>query len=190
MKTPEEIKARKKEVWKIWYQKNRDAELKRHAEYTAAHRAELKEKMKEYRAKNPEKTRAMNKVYKQRCREKNLARQKHRYATEPNYRIARLMRCALWRNVQLGGVKTGKSATYFGTSFGGLRSWIECLFKSGMTWDNHGTVWEIDHIIPLSWFDLTKESDAKTAWFYANLRPAWKLENRRKGNRSLQLNAA
>jgi 5-methylcytosine-specific restriction endonuclease McrA len=94
-----------------------------------------------------------------------------------------LMRCALWRNVQEGGVKNGTSKEYFGVDYNGLRAWLECLFKPGMTWENHGAVWEIDHIVPLSRFDLTKEADGKAAWFYANLAPAWKCDNRKKGNR-------
>jgi hypothetical protein len=183
MKTPDEM-------WPKWYEKNRKSELARHAIYKRANREQLKKKTKEYKSKNIDKIRARNKIYKLKGRDKALARQKYRYATEPTYRIARLMRCALWRNVQLGGVKNGKSAAYFGTSYGGLRTWIEYLFKPGMTWDNHGTDWEIDHIIPLSWFDLNKDGDAKAAWFYANLRPAWKLENRKKGNRSININAA
>jgi hypothetical protein len=47
-------------------------------------------------------------------------------------------------------------------------------FKTEMTWENHGTVWEIDHIIPCSFFDLTKEEEQQRCYHYTNLQPLFK----------------
>jgi hypothetical protein len=59
---------------------------------------------------------------------------------------------------------------------------IERQFKEGMTWDNHGVVWEIDHIIPLSAFDLTRKDQQMLANHFTNLRPLWKSLNRLKAD--------
>ena len=59
------------------------------------------------------------------------------------------------------------------------------LFKPEMTWKNHGIVWEIDHIIPLSVHNITSTdcTDFKRAWKLSNLQPLFKEENRSKSNR-------
>ena len=58
------------------------------------------------------------------------------------------------------------------------------LFKTGMTWENHGTVWEIDHIQPVSAHNITSIdcTDFKRAWALSNLQPLFKEENRSKSN--------
>ena len=66
-----------------------------------------------------------------------------------------------------------------------------------MTWKNHGTIWEIDHIKACSNFDLTKLEEQKQCFHYTNLQPLFKtteiaekhgyineIGNRNKGNKS------
>ena len=45
---------------------------------------------------------------------------------------------------------------------------------------DHGGVWEIDHIIPISWFDMENESHIKLINNYLNLRPLDTATNRAK----------
>ena len=52
-------------------------------------------------------------------------------------------------------------------------------FEPGMTWDNYGE-WQIDHIIPCSYFDLTKEENQRICFNYRNLQPLWASENNKK----------
>ncbi len=47
-----------------------------------------------------------------------------------------------------------------------------------MTWDNHGLYgWHIDHVVPLSSFDLTDHKQVKKACHWFNLQPLWAKEN-------------
>ena len=54
--------------------------------------------------------------------------------------------------------------------------------KKCTTWENHGE-WHIDHITPLSSFDLSKREQLLTACNYANLQPLWADENYAKSDR-------
>ena len=54
------------------------------------------------------------------------------------------------------------------------RNNLESQFKPEMTWENHGKIWEIDHIIPLSLFNLTKEEEQKRGFHHSNTQPLFK----------------
>ena len=63
-------------------------------------------------------------------------------------------------------------------------SHIENQFTEGMNWDNYGLKgWHVDHIIPLSSFDLTIEDEVKKACHYTNLQPLWWEDNLKKGRK-------
>lgn len=51
-----------------------------------------------------------------------------------------------------------------------------------MTWENFGE-WHIDHIVPLSKFNLTDYEQLKIACHFSNLQPLWAKDNLSKGNR-------
>lgn len=178
----ESNKEKRAATWQAWYKNNRERERLRRAKYKAENKDLLKEKRKAWTLANPEHVRELNRKSKKRTQAKSLEYQKRRYATDPNFRLSRLMRCGIWRMAKFGWKKTGKTQEYIGCTFLELRAHLERGFKPGMSWDNHG-LWEIDHITPLSWFDLTDEKQARAAWHYTNLQPLWKNENWTKLNR-------
>ena len=66
-----------------------------------------------------------------------------------------------------------------------LMAHLESLFKEGMTWDNYGTYWHIDHIRPKSWyvFESVEDPAFKECWALSNLQPLEATINLAKGNR-------
>ena len=67
-----------------------------------------------------------------------------------------------------------------------LKEHLEKQFKEGMSWENYGFYgWHIDHILPLSSFDLTKAEEQKKAFHYTNLQPLSAKENLQKYSKIL-----
>jgi 5-methylcytosine-specific restriction endonuclease McrA len=59
-----------------------------------------------------------------------------------------------------------------------VKAHLEAQFKEGMSWENWGVSgWHVDHIIPLSSFDLSDEKQLKKAVHYSNLQPLWAADN-------------
>lgn len=77
-----------------------------------------------------------------------------------------------------------KTEDILGCTIEQLVKHLESQFESWMTWENYGhQTWHIDHIIPLSKFDLTLDSEIRKACHYTNLRPLKASENFRKYNK-------
>jgi hypothetical protein len=78
-------------------------------------------------------------------------------------------------------IKSDHTLSLLGCSIEEFRKHIESQFQEGMTWENQGrNGWELDHIIPCSYFDLSDPEQQRICFNYRNLQPLWKLENRRK----------
>lgn len=70
--------------------------------------------------------------------------------------------------------KNNKTINYLGCNIETYKKYLEPQFLSPFTWENHGNIWEIDHIEPLSSFDLSKEENIYKAFNYKNTRPIFK----------------
>jgi hypothetical protein len=57
---------------------------------------------------------------------------------------------------------------------------VETTFAPGMTFANHGTVWELDHKIPREAYDFDKPEDVKRCWSAKNVHALMKAANKEK----------
>jgi hypothetical protein len=94
------------------------------------------------------------------------------------------MRNRIWRS--LNRKVTGK-ITYLDYTVEELKQHLARYFTTTnkFTWDNYGSVWHIEHVVPLAWFKIEKPRDAqfRLAWSLHNLRPGLKAFNHHKSNR-------
>ena len=83
--------------------------------------------------------------------------------------------------------KTGSAVKDLGCTIEQFKVYLESKFTKGMNWDNYGLhSWHIDHVKPLSSFDLTDKEQFKKACHYTNLQPLWAKDNLIKSNKILK----
>lgn len=74
-------------------------------------------------------------------------------------------------------------APYFGLSIEEYRKWIEIQFSGNLNWENFGTEWQFDHIVPVAYFDYAIEEDLKLCWNFINIRVETLDLNKNRGHR-------
>jgi len=102
-------------------------------------------------------------------RKKPEIREKHneRYANDKIFKVRQLLRHRI-----LGCISKIKSTEdYTGTKYENVARWLEFNFTDEMTWENHGTVWDIDHVIPVCKWDLKNEEEINMCFNWKNLSP-------------------
>jgi len=87
-----------------------------------------------------------------------------------------------------GTVKSKRTMELLGTSIDNFWSHLESKFKPGMSRNNYGKRWHIDHVVPCAYFDLTKPEEQFKCFHYTNLQPLWAKENLKKGAKLKWLN--
>lgn len=126
---------------------------------------------KKWREKNPR--RVVEKV----CRYRKM-----KWDTDPEFKLIASMR----NRVSIALKKNQKShctRDLLGCSMPDLRTHLEKQFRPGMTWENYGPIWHVDHIRPCTKFNLADPAQQRECFHFTNLQPLFALENLRKGNR-------
>ena len=92
---------------------------------------------------------------------------KNEHDANINYRIKKSLAARLRAVI----VKNDSTMNYIGCNIQYLREWFEYNFTSEMNWDNYGSYWSIDHIIPVCKFELTDEDEKLKCCNWTNLMP-------------------
>jgi len=155
---------------------------------------EVKKPISEYRNRNQCKT-CENKIryqknkerkkididYLNKCRAYDVKRNRRREKENEMFGFIQIMRHSIRKSLKrLGYTKNSRTYEILGEEWMVVKTYMESLFKDGMSWDNHGE-WHIDHIIPISSAN-TKDEVIKLC-HYTNLQPLWALENQKKSNK-------
>lgn len=136
------------------------------------------------------KKRAFQKYYeKNKAEVKKKAKEhtKWRIKNDPAFRVRCNIRSLLRGLFAQNGKGITKEATtreLVGCTWKELKIHIENQFIEEMTWKNYGLFgWHVDHIKPLSLFDLSDKIQLYEACHYSNLQPLWAKDNLSKGNK-------
>jgi hypothetical protein len=129
-----------------------------------------KQKQKYWKKNNMDKVRdAQRKLY-------------HKNKSNPIYMMRKRLRNQVSKILRTYEITKSKSTLkYIGCTVEDFKAHIEKQFKPGMAWDNYGTYWHIDHIIPIGL--ATTEEQVKELMFYTNLQPLEAEKNIKKGKK-------
>lgn len=177
---------------RAWRIKNAEHCKNYDRKYKEENREKSRASAKAYREKFPEKVkacnakcRAANPEYKKNWTKQNLEYYRERYKrlskSNPEFKLTRNLRKRVWDALQ-GTCKSAKTLELLGCSASELRQHLEKQFVPGMSWENYGPVWHVDHIKPCAKFDLTDPTQQRECFHYSNLQPLWALENIKKGD--------
>jgi hypothetical protein len=202
----------RKEARKAYKQKNRERVLLDKKKYNS--RPEVKEKKKLYNKKRAEELRLSKppkvkkeKIVKVKPPVKTLEEtrawrrtyKKHKKATDVNYRMRVNLSKRLYYALDRTNKKSASIIELLGCDIVFLRNHLESKFLPTMTWDNYGTLWHIDHILPCVSFDLSCPEQQNKCFHYSNLQPLFAITtiingveyigNLNKGDKIIQLAA-
>ena len=178
-----------KSYHKVWYAKNRARKQTQNQRWERRNRSTrvpyLRAAALAWYYRNHEKALArIRRYYGANRRRKNTQRNRQlleQRRRDPGFRLRCYFRSRLATLVRAKGPKRFSSShdvlTYSATE---LRLHLEALFAAGMSWENYGRVWEVDHIVPVTQFDLARVDEARACFALKNLRPLRVAENRRR----------
>lgn len=198
----EQVKENGKKYHVIHYTANRNEILERNKKWRMRNPEKHKEIIRKWRIKNAERVKEKNKIwyYENYDRLKDVAK-KWVSANPERVKINRRRASAKIRSTLKGKInnciavaicrslKGSKSYRKWldivGFTLPELMSHLEKQFQPGMTWENHGFYWHIDHKIPISVFNFEKSEDIdfRKCWSLKNLQPLEAVKNHIKKNK-------
>lgn len=194
--TPEQ-RERRREYERAWRDKNRVRINATKREYMRKRRSNglgpryNAEYMKQWRLKNQEKYREYCRNYAKQWRKKNTEKHRawksqYKKALRKNnvgFKILEYLRTRI-SNVLSGRTKAASTEKLLGCSIKDFKIYLESKFEPGMSLDNYGPVWHVDHIMPCALFDLSKPEHQRRCFHFSNLQPLFGPENLKKGPRA------
>ena len=142
----------------------KECERKRALERYKQNREACMKKNKEYKKNNPDKINETRRIWMRNRMKDNVER------------IKRDLKCLISAKIK----KTKHTTEYLGTSVSLIVKWLEWNFDDGMNWENHGTLWQIDHTQAINTFNLLDGDQCMLCFNWKNLMPMYTSMNTRK----------
>jgi hypothetical protein len=172
------VNERNKSLKKIYCLNN----LEKEQQYRITHKVQSRKAQKDWYLRNKGLLKEKRRIYAK-------IRSKH----DINFKLCKNLRTRLYCALK-DNLKTGSAVEDLGCSIAKLKIHLQLKFTRRpknsaqiMTWNNYEySGWHIDHVRPLSSFDLSDPAQLKEACHYTNLQPLWSEENLRKSDSVLQ----
>lgn len=176
-------------VKKQYYKKNREHIRKDKKDKYKQNPDIIRSRAYAWRQLNKEKAAAACSAWKKKNREYVNSYEKNinnkRKNTDVIFKLKNNIRSRLRKAIRYN-YKSGSAIRYLGCTIEELKKYLQLKFQDGMTWDNYGQFgWHIDHIQPLSKFDLSDLEQLKIVCHYTNLQPLWAKDNLKKSNKEI-----
>ena len=166
---------------------NKDNIKNKQHDYYSKNKKQLLEQSKQYRIDNNDKINNQRKEYRNRIEvKKHIQQQNKDYLpirkeqiklkrkTDTNFQLKEILRSKIHKMLK------NQETSYkniIGCDIVFLKKWIEFRFDTNMNWNNLGSYWHIDHILPINKFNLTKSENVKICFHWTNLQPLQSFEN-------------
>jgi hypothetical protein len=159
-------KDKRKQIKQRWIDKNPNY----HKEYRQEYHKNNPDYNKNYYQKDPEKRKQDSRNFRINHPLHNQQYQKEKCKRDVNFRMTRNLRSRM-KYALNNNLKSDKTIVLLGCSIPFLKNYLESMFLPTMSWENYGRYWHIDHIIPCSVFNLSKQEDQEKCFHYTNLQP-------------------
>ena len=155
------------------YRKKRKAILAQQKIYDESHKEQLAAYHQKWYIDNKDEILVKHRIYK-----------KEKYISDVVFKLRAICSSSIYQAMKSS--KSGSSILdYLPYTMEELRVHLENQFDQKMSWENHGSYWQIDHITPQSKLPYTSmlDDNFKKCWALDNLRPLEGSENRKKYNK-------
>jgi hypothetical protein len=178
-----------KQYYKQYNFKRKDKQKEYGKQYYVNNTEKIKKKNSKWYFDNKEKTLKRHKEWRSINKNKIREKKKEKRKTNPSYRLILNLRRRTLLALK-GQSKSANTMILLGvTNLEFLWDHLESTFKPGMTRENHGKVWHVDHILPCANFDLSKHEEQLKCFHYSNLQALFVHENLSKGSKILSPDA-
>src|ERR1039457_5195253 len=178
----EDHKEEKLEYDKIYRAVNKDKHnasnklwREEHSEERQEYHDARKPQKKAYRDSHKEERKAWLLANKDKLAEQANARDKKKREEDPAYWLVCRLRTRI-NEVLKGLTKSGHSLDLLGSDGDFAMGELGKLFWPGMIKDKRN--WQVDHIVPISHFNVIDPEEQRIAFHYSNLQPLWGDDNR------------
>jgi hypothetical protein len=113
---------------------------------------------------------------KQKVRDKYV----ERYHNDDNFRIKKTSAKSVIESMNLLKKNKTRQCKYLGCTNKEFGKWLEYCYEDGMSLDNHGKYWHMDHVIPVDKFDLTDADQVMLCFNWKNVMPMTGKDNMNK----------
>ena len=174
-------------------EKNIDKYKNKDKRYYIRNKDKINERNNNSYQRDKEKIRQQRKERYQRDKEiilkRNNERRKELERLYPEKKVISSFRKRFSTVINNKNAKTSRCIKYLGGDLELVKDWFRFNFELdshlNMDWYNHGKVWEIDHVYPVSKFNLDNEEEMKKCFGWFNLLPVPVSYNKQKSDKIL-----
>jgi len=164
-----------KEIISQYYLKTKENHQNNSKKYYSNNKEKVNKKSIKWQKTHLESSKLTHNKWAKNNREYFKKWRQNQWDNNPNFRLRITLGNRL--NECLKKSKTNKDSNIIkllGCSLNELKLLLESKFTPEMNWNNHGEIWEIDHIKPCASFDLTDVKQQQECFHYSNLQPLFK----------------